>query len=127
MRPQPEEVLKLAARMIDLKRDLANAEKQWNILFPESPARTITAVATERTPHVRQKSGVGRILAMLAESPETDFDPASMATSMDIPLGTTRTILSKLVSKGLVEKRGYGKYGALRTKEKEAISKETTS
>jgi predicted transcriptional regulator len=46
---------------------------------------------------------------------------------MSMPLGTTRTVLSKLVKKGLIEKRGAAKYGALTTREKEVPSTEKTS
>lgn len=129
MRPQPEEVLKLAAKIVALKQDLAAAQAQWDRLIPNSTStqQVAVAVATKPSPRIRKGSGIGRILTTLSESPENDFDPVSLSESLDIPLGTTRTILSKLVGKKKIEKRGYGKYGALRAKEEEVNSEEKTS
>jgi len=115
MRPQPEDVLKLAARIVELKGDLAFAEAQWDALF-------IGTVSANQNPKVRsisEESGVGRILSLMNASPEKGFEAPAISDELNIPLATTRTTLSKLVGRGKIEKRGPALYGALTTKEKE--------
>jgi hypothetical protein len=119
MRPQPEYVLKLAARIVELKNNLASAEEEWERLFT-------TGVPVSASPKVRvisEDSGVSRILALMNASPEKGFEAKTIATDLDIPIATTRTSLSKLVYKGRVEKRGPGLYGAVREKEKEVLER----
>ena len=116
MKPKPEDVLKLAAKIVDVKRELEQLQASWDALFPDAErANEITPAKSERK--VRSGSGVSRILSMLAESPESTFEALPLANFLGIPLGTTRTILSKLVKKGLIEKRGAGLYGAVRNVE----------
>ncbi|MHB1700238.1 MAG: hypothetical protein ACYCSN_08870 [Acidobacteriaceae bacterium] len=110
MRPQPEEVLKLAERIVSIKRELAAAESEWNAFFPDA---TNPVAALNGKPGVRGKSSVGRILALLKTHPNVSFAPKEIADTLDIRLGTTRTSLSKLVQGGHIEKRGPGTYGAI--------------
>jgi hypothetical protein len=120
MRPTPEYVLQIANRIVDLKASLAVAEAEWDKLFPEEVREFALAPPVEilRTP--KEESGLGRIINALNQSPEVDFDPNFLSKALGIPLGTTRTSLSKLVKKGLAERRASGKYGAVTTNEKEA-------
>ena len=133
MRPAPEAVLAIASKIIELKRHLSEAQVQWDAMFPEDvPSATPTAAPARSASEsfsskVREGSGVARILEALNRSPMRDFEPLRISEEMSMPLGTTRTVLSKLVKKGLIEKRGAAKYGALTAREKEVPSKEKTS
>lgn len=126
MRPAPEAVLAIASKIVELKRQLSEVQVQWDSMFPEEvpaanqmvlPARLASESSLSR---VREGSGVARILEALNRSPHRDFEPLRISEEMSIPLGTTRTVLSKLVKKGLIEKRGAAKYGSLTAREEEA-------
>lgn len=133
MRPTPETVLQMASRIVDLKRELSEAQMKWDAMFredvqphfqPAPPAREHTAVPLAG---VRANSAAGRVLAAINRSPSIDFAPLRISEDMGIPLGTTRTILSKLVKKSLIEKRGAAKYGCRTAREKVVPSDERNS
>lgn len=133
MRPDPETVISMAAKIVDLKRQLSEAQVQWDAMFPEDAlSSNLTNLPSQSeyrslSPRVRKGSGVARILEALNQSPDRDFEPRRISEEMGMPLGTTRTVLSKLVKKGLIEKRGTAKYGAITKSEKEASPEEKTS
>ena len=133
MRPAPETVLAIASKIVELKRQLAEAQVQWDAMFPEDvppakpEAQAVLSASASSSLRVREGSGVARILEALNQRPDRDFEPLRISEEMSIPLGTTRTVLSKLVGKGLIEKRGAAKYGALTAREKEVPSEEKTS
>jgi response regulator of citrate/malate metabolism len=115
MRPQPEDVLKLAERIVELKGYLASAQAEWDALFTS----TISATPNPKVRSISEESGVGRILTLMNASPEKGFEAMALSRDLNIALATTRTSLSKLVSRGRIEKRGPGLYGAVTEKEKE--------
>jgi hypothetical protein len=110
MKPKPEEVLKLASAIVEMKKSLEELQKSWDALFSDDAP----------TPSARKNkdgSGPSRILTLLSEKPEQDFEAKALSDLLGIPLGTTRTILSKLTNHNQIEKRGAGKYGANRSTE----------
>ena len=128
MRPTPEAVIELASKIVDLKRQLADAQRRWDAMFPEeeSSSATLTAPAmTQRylsRPRVQKSSEAGKMLLYIDESPGTDFHPMKISNDLGISLQTTRSNLSRLLEKGLIERRGTrGFYGALTTEAKEAL------
>lgn len=127
MRPTPEAVIALASKILDLKRQLAEAEGQWDALFPEDGPSSATLNAA---PVIRQKVGsrggvlksssAGKMLLYIDLSGSKDLHPTQIAQATGIPLDTVRSNLSRLLDKGLIERRGpRGFYGAKTTKEKE--------
>jgi hypothetical protein len=133
MRPAPEEVLAIASQIVELKRRLSEAQIQWDAMFPQDvpPASSIAPLAPSTSEssstRVREGSGVAKILEALNQWPDRNFEPLRISEELGMPLGTTRTVLSKLVKKGLIEKRGAARYGSLTAREKEVPSVEKTS
>lgn len=128
MRPSPEMVIEIASRIVELKRQLAEVQRQWDAMFPDEDGVSIT---TPAAPVVIQKVGsrggvlknsdMGKMLAYINQSPATNFHPTQIQQAMDISLDSVRSNLSRLLKKGLIERRGSrGFYGALTPTEKEA-------
>jgi hypothetical protein len=123
--PKPETVLALANRIVELKKHLSDEEAKWNAMFgsrdDDDDYELIPRVPIVRKKTTtREQSGTRRIVAAFEANPLIDFAPMNISAALHIPLGTTRTSLSKLVQKGLIEKRGPGLYGALNGKAKGA-------
>jgi len=126
MRPTPESVVKLASKIVDLKRQLAEAQREWDEMFPDEgvpSSATLTAPAAIQKKKVRSRGGVlknsdmGRMLALINRSPNVDFHPTQLAREMSISLDSVRSNLSRLLKNGMIERRGArGFYGALKTR-----------
>jgi len=133
MRPEPEAVVSLANRIVLLKRQLAEAQHQWDAMFSEDHPSSATSTPTTAIRKVGSRGGVlkgsdaGKMLAYINQSPEKDFHPTQISEATGILLDTVRSNLSRLLQKELIEQRGRGYYGALTAREKEVPSEEKTS
>jgi DNA-binding transcriptional ArsR family regulator len=133
MRHTPEEIHELTSKILELKRKLAEAMREWERMFPDDgnpPAPLIPSAMTKTgqlRPQVFESSEAGKILEYINHAPSQEFHPRDLALDLGVQLQTVRATLSRLVKRGLVEKRSFGKYGALTPTEKEAPSEEKTS
>ena len=112
MRLQPEYVKKIADRLLQAKHELAIAQAEYDRMF-NSNAPT-QAPLGEKSKSVREGTGRSRVLAYINDLPREAFDAARISQALELPLPTTRAILSALVTRGMIEKRGNGLYGANR-------------
>jgi hypothetical protein len=122
MRPQSEDVMKLAERIIELKQLLASAQAEWDQMFRDEAGwiqarrvngNNVRPLNISRTRTTNEESGSGRMMAMIYASPQRSFGPIGISKELNIPIGTVRTNLSKMVAKGKLEKRGHAEYGAV--------------
>ena len=128
MQPTPEHVLELAKHLVSAKETVANLTLQWDALFQ---------VNTQSALPLKSASGINngakkKVLCLIDSEPQRDFTSEDVASALQLPIGTARTTLSKLVRGGAIEKRGTASYGAhrgspQRLNEHEAISGEMTS
>lgn len=108
MKLTPENVMRLAERLLRAKQELAEAQRDWDRLFSAVPSPNASSEASSK------ETVATRIVGFLNARPHELFDADSVAKQLHINPMTARTTLSRLVSKRVIEKRGHSNYGAIR-------------
>ena len=120
MKPQALEARKLVEEILDIERDIDDLQDRKNRLelqldtlvsgkaspsFPQNEKPSRGRVASEN-------SSKRQLARLLESSPAESFTAEQAAGRLGMNLGTARTNLSKLTTRGIIEKRSINSYGA---------------
>ncbi len=106
--PDPREVSKLAAALIEAEDRLRSLRESWEALFMPGGVESAEQAATL----------ADRILEMLDSDPTTSFTAPQVARQLSANPNSVGPILSRLVREDKIAKAGYGAYrsrGEIRT------------
>lgn len=113
MKLTPENVMRLGERLLKAKQELAAAQAEWDRLV-----RPADASLPNQNERAAKPSISDQIITFLVSREQEMFAADQVASSLNLNLGTAKTTLSRLVSSGIIEKRGHANYGAIRQSER---------
>lgn len=127
MKPETIAVMKLVEDIRDVDSDIFELQERKKrlehqldeMISPRSNVINLPAAKPGASRPGRVSSDTSakrRIQDLLNADPDNRFSADDVSFKLDLPLGTARTNLSRLVRKGLIEKRGFNGYGAVRQK-----------
>jgi hypothetical protein len=100
-----------ADKIIQIATQLKEAREEVTRL--ESELRKLVLSQTTPVSLVVQQSTANRVVSMMNTEPTRDFGAEDVWKKLQIKESYARPLLSRLVTSGKIEKRGYGTYGAV--------------